>query len=1076
MNTELKKVQDRNRLVQSLELAKNVITKDYLYQLSEYQVLELPSDLRRLNIDEYTRIYKFTRIVSDQNESVIDKFVTVLNAAYSSNATVITLISGHKEYIEYYLGVVSKDVSQQKETIETQSATLKGVLTGNFPGMEVVPVSGEEKKRLLNNAFVYDYVTSISGIASIRNEKDHSYEKFVQGIEHLVDSLQGREYSVAVIADPVKVQDIASVKLGYESLYTQLSPFLRTSISFNESETITLTQSHTDGVAETVGESVSLTQNYSTTSGWSESSGHGSSSNKETGRLAGSLVGAGVGTAAFIVTGCEAGKLISEAAKIGSGVGGMLLGSSGENANESRTTNKSTSNSSGTAKAESRSKAIQNSDTSSEAEGTTHGKTLQFTNENKTVKNLLDTIDKQLERLEKCESYGAFNCATYVFSSDPETNAIVSSGYNALMRGDNSAFQASQINNWNVYSKNGTRMKEYLMKLSHPLFRSPLKEKVLLSPASIMNSYELAVNMGLPKKSIRGVPVFDVASFGRETQRFSISGIVEQKAEPLEKKEILDIGNIVHMYRAEKQRVKLDVDSLTSHVFVTGSTGTGKSNTIYQILSGLLNQNKKVMVIEPAKGEYSSALGDKCQTYGTNPRLSKLLRINPFAFPTGNSVKKPIHVLEHIDRLIEILNACWPMYAAMPAVLKDAVEQAYINKGWDLYTSECHPLKFPTFADVLKTLPEVMKNSMYSQDTQSDYAGALVTRVKSLTNGINGLVLCASDEEELSNKELFEQNVIIDISRVGSSETKALLMGVLIMKLQEYHMSFSGINESLRHVTVIEEAHNLLRRTSMGQGQESANLQGKSVEMLTNSIAEMRTYGEGFIIADQAPGLLDEAVIRNTNTKIILRLPEAEDRLLVGKAAALNEDQIEELAKLPRGVAAVYQNDWVEAVLCQFEKFHMNYKQKDNDIYELPKRNMPTDNYFRKLFGIRDRVELKKEEVNRITKWIEGLPYPENHKNRLLKVLRGENLTEREKNGLAFTLFEGKKMYEILQKSVNPKEGIKAVDNNIKGKYSITDDTIVTIIRQNILQYLSEKASKDFLEQHYLEFMKRRVL
>ena len=39
-------------------------------------------------------------------------------------------------------------------------------------------------------------------------------------------------------------------------------------------------------------------------------------------------------------------------------------------------------------------------------------------------------------------------------------------------------------------------------------------------------------------------------------------------------------------------------------------------------------------------------------------------------------------------------------------------------------------------------------------------------------------------------------------------------------------------------------------------------------------IAEMRTYGEGFIIADQAPGLMDLSVIRNTNTKIIMRLPE----------------------------------------------------------------------------------------------------------------------------------------------------------------------------------------------------------
>ena len=90
--------------------------------------------------------------------------------------------------------------------------------------------------------------------------------------------------------------------------------------------------------------------------------------------------------------------------------------------------------------------------------------------------------------------------------------------------------------------------------------------------------------------------------------------------------------------------------------------------------------------------------------------------------------------------------------------------------------------------------------------------------------------------------------------------------------------------------------------------------------MLTNAIAEMRTYGEGFIIADQAPGLLDPAVIRNTNTKIALRLPEASDRELVGGSEALTDVQKTELARLPRGVAAVYQNDWIEAVLCKVEK------------------------------------------------------------------------------------------------------------------------------------------------------------
>ena len=350
---------------------------------------------------------------------------------------------------------------------------------------------------------MYDYVTSISGIASIRNEKDNSYEKFVQGIEHLVDSMQGREYSVVVIADPVSAEEIAATKLGYESLYTQLSPFLKTSVSFNETESITLTQTHTEGVTESIGESTSLTQNFSKTSGWSETSTYGTSSNKETGHMAGSLVGAGIGVVATILTGGVAAATIAGAAfagsQIGAQVGGGLIGSQGENIRRTTTETGSTTESSGNTVSKNSSRATQNSDSNSEAEGTTHGKTLQLTNENKTVKNLLNTIDKQIERLQRCESYGAFNCATYVISSDPETNAIVSSGYNALMRGDNSSLQASHINNWSVNTVAGKRIKEYLMKFSHPLFASPLKKNVLLSPASISNSYELAVNLGLPK-------------------------------------------------------------------------------------------------------------------------------------------------------------------------------------------------------------------------------------------------------------------------------------------------------------------------------------------------------------------------------------------------------------------------------------------------------------------------------------------------------------------------------------------------------------------------------------------------
>lgn len=151
-----------------------------------------------------------------------------------------------------------------------------------------------------------------------------------------------------------------------------------------------------------------------------------------------------------------------------------------------------------------------------------------------------------------------------------------------------------------------------------------------------------------------------------------------------------------------------------------------------------------------------------------------------------------------------------------------------------------------------------------------------------------------------------------------------------------------SMNSGLKHLTVLEEAHNLLKRTSSAQPVEGGNLLGKSVEMISNAIAEMRTYGEGFVIVDQAPGLLDMAAIRNTNTKIIMRLPDQEDRELVGRAASLNDDQIIELAKLPCGVAAVYQNEWVQPVLCKIQYFETpkspfsynstRYTESKNDI------------------------------------------------------------------------------------------------------------------------------------------------
>lgn len=68
---------------------------------------------------------------------------------------------------------------------------------------------------------------------------------------------------------------------------------------------------------------------------------------------------------------------------------------------------------------------------------------------------------------------------------------------------------------------------------------------------------------------------------------------------------------------------------------VCGSTGSGKSNTLYTILNELRQQKIPFLIIEPVKGEYKHVFGnyDDVTVYGTNPKHSTLLRLNPFSFP-----------------------------------------------------------------------------------------------------------------------------------------------------------------------------------------------------------------------------------------------------------------------------------------------------------------------------------------------------------------------------------------------------------------------------------------------------------
>lgn len=1045
-NQDLSQRQSMEELANQLTLADHLVYKKYLPELQNYPLVEPSEEMKRtLDVKTCIKLFQMKKLTLKKGEDMLQKLSTVYHSSMALGCSLAVMVDVPADGApaDIYLGVRQ---NPGRQSIDNRDLAISGDaiekgMKSNFPGSEVQELHQEEIDALLeddNGSFgsAQSAIASVSCVAALRDKSKTEDKAFIQGIERFIDAMDGDAYTALFLAEPVTEETQAGIRNGYEELYSALSPFRKTTWSYTENESHAVMETFCSGTSDTVTDG--------TSSGFSDEQGRNTGFNFNAGMNQGTtntigqshavtrlrlpskrtMVGVAAG-ASILALGAVAASavfppagaaIVSAASTVGAAVkAGPLFGAvvpmvAGHETNGTAwSTARSIGKSLGfgmsrgynTAHTDSstveRSNAHSTNEQHSNGTMDTHGtaRTQQIEVCNKAVEELLTRIDEQIKRTKESEDYGCYSCAAYFLSSRPSKALLAANTYRSLMIGEGSSVESGAVNLWQDRAS-VTAMREYLKRFTHPVFARQLWENeadsLFYTAGTLVSGRELPMHLGLPTRSVHGLPIIEHAEFGRN---------VPDEAMPDEDK--MNLGKIYHMGKEEAAELLLNRQAMASHTFITGSTGTGKSNAVYHLLDEITkNGQTTFLVVEPAKGEYKNVFGNctDVQVFGTNPRETPLLRMNPFAFPEN------IHILEHIDRLVEIFNACWPMYAAMPAVLKDAIERSYQKVGWDLRNSESEKGIFPTFFDLLDILPGVIEESHYSKDTQSDYVGALCTRVKSLTNGIYGSVLCA--EDALSDAEMFDQNVIVDLSRVGSMETKSLLMGILVMKLQEYRMCSSGMNSRLRHVTVLEEAHNLLRKTSAEQSQEGANLQGKSVEMLANAIAEMRTYGEGFIIADQAPGLLDMSVIRNTNTKIILRLPDEEDRKLVGKSAALKEAQIDELSKLPLGVAAVYQNEWPEAVLCKIEAYPM----PENAVYHKPSK-MPHEINAEFVFGQlavgKELEPLSSSEMEQLKLWLkrhETVLKPEDDRY-LERVFAGGELDVAKTRKAVFDFFGG---------------------------------------------------------------------
>lgn len=388
----------------------------------------------------------------------------------------------------------------------------------------------------------------------------------------------------------------------------------------------------------------------------------------------------------------------------------------------------------------------------------------------------------------------------------------------------------------------------------------------------------------------------------------------------------LSLGAVIHRGRPSSDSHAVELKEINRHALVVGSTGSGKTAACMYLLDQLWKRFKiPFLVIEPVKSEYRTLMDaagyEDLQIFTAGDEATSPMRLNPFAFDAG------IRMDRHVGGLKSVFTAVLPMVGPLPMLLESCLYQVYADRGWQTSDdgSQGETLGFPTLTDLYVAISGKIDSLDYKGEVRANIEAAGKVRIDSLRTAGKGRMLDVP--RSIAFEDLMSKPTVIELKSVGDTDEKSLLAGLLVLRIAEYcEVRSPGGAQEVQHVTVLEEAHRLLRHVPASRGGgEEGDPRGKAVEILCDMLSEIRAYGEGIVIVDQYPSRLAPDAIKNTNLKVMLHLPAEDDRQALGATMRFSEEQTRFSAGLQIGEAAVFSSGMHEPVLVRLP----NYKQDE---------------------------------------------------------------------------------------------------------------------------------------------------
>lgn len=538
--------------------------------------------------------------------------------------------------------------------------------------------------------------------------------------------------------------------------------------------------------------------------------------------------------------------------------------------------------------------------------------------------------DKHCERLRSGRDIGFWNTGVYVLADSQDNVDLITGMLRSVYSGDYTRVEPIRTHQFNSHSALETIKNFNLIPIINPQANEYIKDteewhmfgKAYQFISTPVNTEELSLFTSLPRKDVPGI------RFVKNVARFA-----NNPGKNTETNDLVKIGNIVDTGIIQSNPYTVSVNSLVRHSLIVGSTGCGKTTTCKTLINAVLNKKKPVLIIEPAKDEWvrwAIKQNEKLEDLNLSPvekakrkitifepgltlfegTMLSNLRLNPFQPAAIKGA--PIDMQTRCEKITSLINATLPTSDILPVIMDEAL-YAYLKKEVeDFEEEEMEQLpKYPLLEGALKVAQQILKNRGYEQRVTDSFVAALETRFKYLTRGKRGKIL--NEYTSTSYDKLFNSNCVINLSKIPNIKDKALIMSMILLSLYEYRTSAYTYDSEYRkkaqanelmHLTVIEEAHNVLSRPSTA-AENSGNPQQVVADIFSNMLSEIRSLGEGFMIIDQVPTKLIPDVIKNTNYKICHRMTSIDDCAVMAQSLALREDQKGIIPTLEQGNAII---------------------------------------------------------------------------------------------------------------------------------------------------------------------------